>query len=226
MKGTEFLISGIDTDCGKTYITGLLAYHLRKAKYRIITTKLVQTGCRGISEDILKHRQIMESEILHEDHAGHTCPFVYSYPASPHLAAAIDQVPLDLQRIRQSTDNLLQNYELVLTEGAGGLMVPLMSHYFIMDYIREYDLPVILVCSSKLGSLNHSLQSIQLCLHQQVNLHAVIYNHFPQHDPIIAADSYLFIQNYLNEKSPATKILHSDSLKKESAISIDELFCL
>lgn len=224
MKGTEYFISGIDTGCGKTYITGLLAYHLKKSNVGTITTKLVQTGCRGISEDILEHRRIMESEIWPEDVSALTCPFVYSYPASPHLAAIIDKIPFDLAPVRKSVDQLLQNYELILTEGAGGLMVPLSSHYLTADYIREHALPLILVCSSKLGSLNHCLLSINLCLHLNINLHAIIYNQLPQHDELIAGDSFLFIKDYLGEKCPSVRLIHSQQLCKESDFPATEIF--
>lgn len=224
MKGTEYFISGIDTGCGKTYITGLLAYHLKKSNVGTITTKLVQTGCKGISEDILEHRRIMKSEILPEDVSGLTCPFVYSYPASPHLAAIIDKTPLDLATVRKLSDHLLQNYELMLTEGAGGLMVPLSNQYLTIDYIGEHALPLILVCSSKLGSLNHCLLSINLCLHLNINLHAIVYNQLPHHDELIADDSFQFIKDYLDKKCPLVQLIHSQKLCKESEFPVIEIF--
>ncbi|OQY04144.1 MAG: dethiobiotin synthase, partial [Bacteroidetes bacterium 4572_117] len=156
MKAIEYFISGIDTDCGKTYITGLLAYHLKQAKVKVISSKLVQTGCQGISEDILEHRRIMESRILPEDKSGLTCPYVFSYPASPHLSAKIDDSIVNLNTIRKSANKLLINNDIVLTEGAGGLMVPIIDNYLTINYIKDNGLPLILVGSSKLGSINHS----------------------------------------------------------------------
>ncbi|MBE9466793.1 MAG: ATP-dependent dethiobiotin synthetase BioD [Bacteroidetes bacterium] len=213
MHKKEYFVSGIDTDCGKTYITGLLAYKLKKSGIKIITSKLVQTGCQGISEDILEHRRIMKSEILSEDKSGLTCPFVYSFPASPHLSAKIDNKPMKLDIIRESTKQLLQNYDIVLAEGAGGLMVPITENYLTIDYIKENNLPLILVSSSKLGSINHTLLSIELCLLNKINLHAVIYNKLPDENKVISKESFKYIASYLKTKFPNAKIFQSDLLE-------------
>jgi dethiobiotin synthetase len=213
MHKKEYFVSGIDTDCGKTYITGLLAYQLKKAGIRIITSKLVQTGCQGISEDILEHRRIMESEILPEDKSGLTCPLVYSFPASPHLSAKIDNKPIELDVIRESTKQLLQNHDIVLAEGAGGLMVPITGNYLTIEYIKDNKLPLILVSSSKLGSINHTLLSIELCLQNNINLHVVIYNKMPGDNEVITNESFRYIESYLKTKFPNAKMVHSDLLE-------------
>jgi len=219
MKGTEFFISGIDTDCGKTYITSLLAYHLKKTGVKIITSKLSQTGCQGISEDILEHRRIMESELFPEDKSGLTCPYVLSYPASPHLAAKIDDHLIDPKVIRNATEKLLNNYDITLAEGVGGLMVPISEDYLVIDYIQEYKLPLVLISSSKLGSINHSLLSLELCRHRNLNLRAFIYNQMPDSDPVIAKDSYTYFKDYLLKEFTDTAIVHSESLDKGSKMT-------
>ncbi|MBX2844280.1 MAG: dethiobiotin synthase [Flammeovirgaceae bacterium] len=222
MKGKEFFISGIDTDCGKTYVTGLLAYHLKKSGKKVITSKLIQTGCQGISEDILAHRKMMESEVLPEDKSGITCPIVLSYPASPHLAATIDKVDIDFSLFRKNVNQLLDRYEIVLSEGAGGLMVPLTPNFLILDYIKEHQLPLILVSSSKLGSINHTLLSIQTCLLHQINLHSFLYNQMPGDDKIIGNDSFEFFKSYLKSHSPETQIIHSRQLEKNEHFNFED----
>ena len=154
-----YFVSGIDTDAGKSVGTGLLARSLRKRGVNVITQKFIQTGWVGISEDILKHREIMGIEPQPVDKDGTTCPYVMTYPASPHLAAEIDKVTLDMERIAASTRKLDALYDMVLLEGAGGLYVPVTRDYFTIDYIQEHGHPLILVASSKLGSINHTLIS-------------------------------------------------------------------
>lgn len=149
-----YFVSGIDTDTGKSIVTGVIARTLRQKGVNVITQKFIQTGCKGISEDILKHREIMGIEPEEADREGLTCPYVMTYPASPHLAAEIDGVHLDRQVIHRATEKLLQQYELVLLEGAGGLYVPVTREYLTIDYIQEHHYPLILVSSSKLGSIN------------------------------------------------------------------------
>ena len=224
MAGSEYFISGIDTYCGKTYITGLLAYHLKKAGKKVITSKLIQTGCKGISEDILEHRRLMHSEVLPEDKSGITCPFVYTYPASPHLAIEIDNKPIDFSLIRSGIEKLKKNYEVILSEGAGGLMVPFQKNYFTIDYIKKNNLPLILVGSSKLGSINHTLLSIQLCINFGINIHAFVYNQMPGHDEIIASGSLKFITSYLNQNLPETKIIIGKELNNNSSPYIVRFF--
>ncbi len=219
----EYFISGIDTDCGKTYITGHIAYHLKKANVNFITSKLVQTGCNGISEDILEHRRIMESEVLQEDVSGLTCPFVYTFPASPHLSANIDNKPFVPDTIRKATEKLLKNYDLVLSEGAGGLMVPLTENYLAANYVKDNNLPLILVTSSKLGSINHTLLSLELCKYHNIKLHSVIYNKMPNDDTVIAADSFKYLKKYLAENFPEVHLIHNDELAKNSQIDIVDL---
>jgi dethiobiotin synthetase len=213
-----YFISGIDTNCGKTYITGLLAYQLQKAGRKIITSKPIQTGCTGISEDILEHRRLMEIDILPEDEAFLTCPYVFSYPASPHLAAEIDGKTVDIEKINESSNKLLENYDLVLMEGAGGLMVPFSTYYFTLDYIKEQMLPLILVSSSKLGSINQTLMSIELCKQYGVYIHSIIFNQFPDSDPIIAKGSFEYFKKYLEETLPEVPLIHSDVLGKNKEI--------
>ena len=152
-----YFVTGIDTDAGKSIVTGVLARALSARGERVITQKFIQTGCDGLSEDIETHRRIMGIGLLPEDEDGTTCPIVFTYPASPHLAAAIDGRDIDLTLIGRSTEKLLQKYDTVLIEGAGGLYVPLSEAYRTIDYVAEHGLPVVLVTSPRLGSINHTL---------------------------------------------------------------------
>jgi dethiobiotin synthetase len=218
--GREYFLSGIDTDCGKTYITGLLAKKILQTNKKIITTKLIQTGCNGISEDIIDHRRLMKIELFNEDHSGLTCPIVLSFPASPHLAAEIDNKIVSIEQIRISFDQINSNYEIVLSEGAGGLMVPVTEDYLTIDYVNAYNLPLILVSSSKLGSINHTLLSLEACKQRKIKLFAFIYNQFPDHDKTIAKNSFGFFKSYLKEKFPDTHIIHSRFLESEQPLNI------
>lgn len=213
MKSVYF-ISGIDTDCGKTYITGRLAKQLKASGKNVITHKLIQTGCRGISEDILAHRKIMGVDTLPEDKNGDTCPYVLSFPASPHLACEIDKVELDFSSMSDSISKLAEKYEIVLSEGAGGLMVPLTKDYLTINFIKDKKLPLILVTSSKLGSINHTLLSLQACKQYDIDLRFVIYNQFPDHEKQIAEDSYKFLKEYMKKKFPEVAIVKEEAIDR------------
>ena len=202
-----YFISGIDTDAGKSIVTGVIARTLLQKGVHVITQKFIQTGCVGISEDILKHREIMGIPPQEVDRDGTTCPYVMTYPASPHLAAEIDRVEIDVERIHRSTEKLDAAYDVVLLEGAGGLYVPVSRQYLTIDYIQEYKHPLILVSSSKLGSINHTLMSLELCRLRGIEVAYVVYNDFPNDSEWIKNDSITNIRQYLDEYFPDCRLL-------------------
>lgn len=202
-----YFISGIDTDAGKSIVTGVIARTLLKKGVKVITQKFIQTGCRGISEDILKHREIMGIEPQEVDKDGTTCPYVMTYPASPHLAAEIDKITIDTAIIHRSTEKLTALYDKVLLEGAGGLFVPVNRHYLTIDYVQDNGYPLILVASSKLGSINHTLMSLELCRLRGIDVKYVVYNDFPNDSEIIKNDSITIIRQYLDDYFPNCELL-------------------
>ena len=103
MKGKVFFISGIDTNVGKTYATGILARTLAAKGHTVITQKMIQTGCTEVSEDIEMHRHLMGIPFTNEDKSGATCPYIFTYPCSPHMAAERDKREINLSNITVKT---------------------------------------------------------------------------------------------------------------------------
>ena len=205
MKGVYF-VSGIDTDIGKTIATGMLAKQLLQQGKSVITQKPVQTGCQDIAEDIAVHRKIMGIPMQEADKQRLTMPEIFSYPASPHLAARLDGRTLDLNKIRTATQQLAAQYEIVLVEGAGGLMVPLTENLLTIDYIRQQDYPVILVTSGRLGSINHTLLSFSALKQYGIQLHSLIFNHIhDSKDETVAGDTLEYLKGRLKDEFPEAK---------------------
>ena len=185
-----YFITGIDTDIGKTYATGLAARFLLQRNVRVITQKIVQTGATGtIADDILLHRRLMGIEPLPEDLDGTTCPFLFRFPASPHLAAERENVQIDPTIIADTTTRLLETFDVVLLEGAGGIDVPLRRDYLIVDYVQERQYPMIIVTSGRLGSINHTLLTLESATHRQIPMAGIVFNHYPPSDTIIRDDA-------------------------------------
>ncbi len=209
-KGVYF-ISGIDTDAGKSYATGLLAKALAEQGNSVMTQKFIQTGgvgSQGVSIDIELHRKIMGIDILDIDHSGLTAPVIFSYPASPHLASQIDGQEIDFGAIKNSIDTLSSQYDILLVEGAGGLHVPLKDFYTTLDYIQENKLPLVFVTSGKLGSINHTLLSFEVCRQRGIDIALVIYNHhFSSADLVISNDTLSYFKRYVDIYLPETKFL-------------------
>lgn len=208
MNNKVFFVSGIDTDAGKSYATGYLARELSRKGVRTITQKLIQTGNVGYSEDINLHRKIMGIPYTEEDRKGLTMPEIFSYPASPLLASRIDGRPIDFEKIEAATNALAALYDTVLLEGAGGLMVPLTENLLTIDYLEEKKYPLIFVTSGKLGSINHTLLSLEAVKHRGIRLSQVLYNLYPEmEDTTIQEDTKDYIINYLKINFPEAEFI-------------------
>lgn len=197
MEKRIFFITGIDTDIGKTICTGLFARWLHQQNLSVITQKPVQTGCEGISEDILVHRKLMGVELFADDRLGGTCSYVFQKPCSPHLASEIEKREIDPSKIIAATNNLLSKYDNVLIEGAGGLCAPITRKVNSIDYVQQQNFPLILVSSSRLGSIHHTLSLVELCKHRNIKIAGVMYNRFNEADIAIGNDSRKIIINGL-----------------------------
>lgn len=206
-----YFVSGIDTDAGKSYATGILAATWRREGVGVITQKFIQTGCGddcdGVSEDIRLHRRLMGMELQPEDLDHTTCPLMYSYPASPDLAARMEDREVNLRLIGQCTERLLERYETVLIEGAGGLLVPINGLYTTLDYIEDHPMPLILVTNPKLGSVNHTLLSLEVCLARGIRVDKLLYNHHPETSPEITDDTRRFLQAWLDRNIPECEFI-------------------
>jgi len=199
--GRIFCVSGIDTDIGKTIATGVMARALLGAGIRVITQKFVQTGCQGLSEDIVRHREIMGIPLQDVDEAGITCPFIFPVPCSPHLAARLAGSKIDTRHIFAQTRQLSRQYDIVLLEGAGGLLVPVSEDVTFLDWLQDTGLPVILVTSSRLGSINHTLAAFEVLAGRGVELAGVVYNIDPATDTRISDDSRRIIEDAIGRYS-------------------------
>ena len=208
MKKNIYFVSGIDTNIGKSYATGVIARLWNEAGVRTITQKFIQTGNVGYSEDIDLHRQLMGIEHTEEDKIGLTMPEIFSYPCSPHLATEIDGRDIDFEKIEMATQALGELYDAVLMEGAGGLMVPLTRSFLTIDYIAQKNYPLIFVTSGKLGSINHTLLSLEAIRHWNIKLDTVAYNLFPKEDDeTIQKDTERYIRDYISQNFPETKFV-------------------
>ena len=206
MENNVYFVSGIDTDAGKSYATGYIARVWNAAGVRTVTQKFIQTGNTGMSEDILLHRKIMGCGILPEDEQRLTMPEIFSYPCSPHLASEIDGREIDFARIESATDTLSERYDAVLLEGAGGLMVPLTRDLLTIDYIKEKGYPLIFVTSGRLGSISHTLLSLEAVKNRGISLKMLVFNMFPhEEDSTIADDTQTFLKDRLRREFPDTE---------------------
>ena len=118
----------------------------------------------------------------------------------------IDGREIDFARIESATDTLSERYDAVLLEGAGGLMVPLTRSLLTIDYIRDKGYPLIFVTSGKLGSISHTLLSLEAVKNRDIPLKMLVFNMFPhEEDSTIADDTQTFLKDWIRREFPDTE---------------------
>ena len=167
-------VGGTDTGVGKTLICGCLLAFLHGKGIRAGYQKWVSTGSSEGSEDASLCRQMAPLAFL-EDTVLHV-PYRFSLPASPHLAAETAGTAIDATSLKKSFMQLRQHFQTLVVEGVGGLLVPLAQHLLLADFVAELSIPTLLVCRSGLGTINHTLLSIEACNKRGIPLKGLIFS--------------------------------------------------
>lgn len=179
----HFWVVGTDTDVGKTFVTTLFMRELQKTGITVTPYKPVQTG---LVEDSGKgHYQDTTSYIEYSLYSlDNDSLNTYSFPvaASPHYAAELAGQRIDEKLVLQTIENLKVKFETVICEGAGGLFVPLHlnTKRTLLDVVEQSNLPVVLVASTKLGTINHTLLSIEALQARGISVLGIVFNQFNQ----------------------------------------------
>lgn len=173
-------ISGTDTGVGKTFILACLALHFSQYGLRIAAMKPVQTGTSAGDDDLgFVRSKAGISAAMTE------CPYSFPQPLAPAVAARLSGLEVQVSPIRRSLDRLRTVADLVLVEGAGGLMAPLTEDMTMADLAVALQLPLIVVARAGLGTLNHTALSVELARARGLEVLGIIVNGFPE-EPDIA----------------------------------------
>ena len=209
--GRVYFISGIDTGIGKTVVTGRMCRALQEAGRDWISVKMVQTGCDGSSEDLDAHRALAGVGRFPEDEEGLTAPQIFKFPASPLLAAGLEGRTVDLKRIAASVETCAKRHEIVIVEGAGGLLVPLTEETLTADFVAEKGWPLILVASGRLGAINHILLSMEAAKARGIPFAGIVMNDYPQADPLLFEDARKAVARALKRMGIACPVISHTS---------------
>jgi dethiobiotin synthetase len=169
--GRGVFISATDTDVGKTMLTCALARELRKRQLSPGVMKPVSAG--GVpNRDAL---ELMAASGV-ADPLELVNPCAYHAALAPLVAAERDGLVFDRQLVLRCAEELAKRHALLLIEGAGGLLVPLGTNYCLLDLMQELGYPVLLVCRAGLGTVNHTLMSLELIRARKLPVLGVILN--------------------------------------------------
>ena len=160
--GSGILITGTDTSVGKTFFTCVLAALLRAHGYAVGVMKPVETGCEVRAGDLFPGDAWRLKEISACAEPIETiCPYRFAEPLAPSIAAERAGVKIDIDRLLALYREISVRHDVILVEGAGGLMVPLVGSFTYADFARVAKLPLIVVAANKLGVLNHLLLTLE-----------------------------------------------------------------
>ena len=196
----KIFVAGIGTDVGKTVVSAVLTQAL-KADY----WKPIQTGSEFDNDtDRVKKLVTNPSSVFH--------PEAYTFKASisPHAAAKAENLHIDLEKIK-----LPQTNNTLIIEGAGGLFVPLNEKCFVIDLIKKFNAETILVVQNYLGSINHTLLSIEALQSRNINILGIIVSGIEN----VASEEIIFQQSGLKLLGRIHKEgnITSDTIKKYEA---------
>ena len=173
----RLFVAGTDTDVGKTVVSAMLMVGKQAAYWKPVQSGIQKTTD---SEWIRRMTGLPQSCFVPET-------YVLSQPLSPHAAAAIDDVRIEMSAFTLPDPKM---YPRLIVEGAGGVLVPLNNDHFMIDLIRHLNLPVLLVARSTLGTINHTLMSLVLLRQKKIPVVGVVMNGAPNKINKEAIESY------------------------------------
>lgn len=177
-------VTGTDTGVGKTVVACALAEELRARGVDVGVMKPIETGVG--SQGPLDAIALAEAADV-RDAMELICPIRLALPAAPSVAADAEHRDIDLAAIRAAFDALRARHECVIVEGAGGLLVPIRASFTMADLARDLGLPLIVVARGRLGTVNHTLLTLEVAAGRGLAVAGVVLSHGPI--PLSSADT-------------------------------------
>jgi len=180
----SLFVTGTDTDVGKTYITAGLAVTFRKMGIDVGVMKPFAAGTaqkKGYkSEDIV----ILSRAAKACDPEKLVNPQFFRIPASPYTAWKNLKVKPKISTILSSFKKLSKLHDVLLVEGMGGIMTPILKDYYVTNLIKEMKIPTVIVTRSKIGTVNHTIMTVKMCEKYKIPVKGIIINNFDDGYPV------------------------------------------
>jgi dethiobiotin synthetase len=227
-------ITGTGTGVGKTIVAAGLAWALRKRRIDVGVMKPFATANRVFSR---KYRSedtaILAKASQVKDSDAELNPFFYSKASSPLVASQLKHgPPVSIQRALQTLQNLARKHDFIIAEGIGGIMVPLTESESVAGFAKLAQLPLLIVSTSKLGTLNHTLLTVMACREFGLNIRGIIMNKVSKKYNIVEQKTVEGIERLTDVKVlavlPVSKSVHYNVVGTvlEKQIDLDKLLSL
>ena len=187
--GKGLFIAGTDTGVGKTFITGGLASSFHQRGVRVGVMKPVESGCERLANGLHPQDGIFLQKMSSStDDLERIVPYRLEHPLTPSVAAELEGVLIDLEAIYNIYQQGEGQYDLMLVEGVGGLLAPLYKRSTSVDLIRLLDIPLIVIGRNALGTINHTLLTVEHARRSGLTVLGVILNCCSP-DPDVSAET-------------------------------------
>ena len=171
-------ITSTDTDIGKTCVCAGIAHSLKKLNIDVGIMKPFACGVKqktGFSSNDLT---ILSKAAMVNDVEDLLNPFFFPIPTSPYTAAKNLGVKIDIEHVIKCFRKLDKIHDIMLVEGIGGIMTPILKDYAIIDLIKDLKANIIIVTSSKIGTVNHTILTCNICKSMKISVKGLIINNF------------------------------------------------
>ena len=180
----SLFITGTDTDVGKTYITAGLGVSFRKMGIDVGVMKPFAAGRA-------QKKGYKSKDIVIISRAAQACdpenlvnPQFFPIPASPYTAWKNLKTKPKISTILSSFKKLTKLHDMILVEGMGGIMTPILKDYYVTNLIKEMKIPTVIVTRSKVGTVNHTIMTCKMCEKYKIPVKGIIINNFNAGYPV------------------------------------------
>lgn len=190
VKACGLFVTGTDTEIGKTLVTGAIAHVCARAGHRVGVFKPVASGCIRRREGLVS----TDAEFL--AHCSNSpfslaqiTPARYTDPVAPSVAVERTGDGIDWDEISRCYRTITRRSDFTLVEGVGGAMVPLEGDYLVTNLMCDLGLPVLIVAGSQLGTINHTLMTVETCRRHGLTVAGIVINRYPADHASIAQET-------------------------------------
>lgn len=178
MKGV--FVTGTDTGVGKTVVAAALARALRQHSINAGVMKPVQTGALRTPDGLIAtDARFLAAAAGIMDPPDLVCPVRLELPLAPSVAARLEGREINVPAMMNAYHELRQRHDWLIVEGAGGLAVPIAGEYLMRDLAREMSLPLLVVARPGLGTINHTLLTVEFARASGIEVLGVVINDYP-----------------------------------------------
>jgi dethiobiotin synthetase len=179
----NLFITGTDTDVGKTYVTGLIVKKMISSGFDTTYFKAAASGNdRDQNGALIPGDAALVQKLSGiKDDLSELIPYVYEVALSPHLASQIEGNPVDLKVVKEYYHKLAKKHPYITMEGSGGILCPINmdnQELWLEDVIKAFDMDCIIVANAGLGTINHTVLTIEYMRQKKMTVKGIILNHF------------------------------------------------